>query len=84
MDGDTSTTGQSESATPIDDLVHAVGSTAAQGALDTVTPQLGDLSSAAGANFASGALDQLTTALEPSLPYIIVGVALILLMGIRR
>jgi hypothetical protein len=61
-----------------------IGAAAGQGALDQVSPQLPDLANSIGADAVQGALDRLTTALEPSLPYIIVGVALILLMGIRR
>lgn len=79
LNGDTGSSG-SDGATPIDDLVHAVGSTAAQGAIDTVAPQLGDLSSDAGASFTIGALDQLSSTAQPYVPFVLIGLALLFLM----
>jgi hypothetical protein len=62
------------------DFVQSLGSNAAQGAADTANEIVPGLASSAGSSFASGALDQLTQTVGPYLPWIIVGVAVLLLM----
>ena len=76
----TSTVGASEGGTSLGDIVRGLGSSAAGGAVDTVSSSLPDLSSSAGAGFASGALGQLSDAISPYLPYIVLGVAVLFLM----
>jgi hypothetical protein len=86
VNGQTDAAGADGAASPLElsgtgeTFVQSLGSNAAAGALETVTPQVGDL----GASFAQGALGQLSDTLQPSLPYIIVGVAIILFLGLRR
>jgi hypothetical protein len=91
MDGDTSTTGQGDdTASPLalsssgENFVQSVGQNAAAGAVDTVGAALPDLSSAAGASFVTGALGQVSDSIGPYLPYIIVGGAVLLFIGMRR